>query len=121
MRGNTEDGSADKLFTLRFKPFQGDSQVTITAYREECHDADGKPGVVLEVKHGRKVIFPRGQLWGRLAPRWNLDGPEAKRWAVDCVCYAVYRNTITLDQRAWVQHYGDALNCEASHRYGGGS
>lgn len=118
-------------FTLRIRLYRRDHDprvITITAYDDKWSMADTHGRIDVEVKHGRAVIFPRGQLHCKVAKMagHSSDGIAAKELVLSLVAmhpsagggegddyYADY----TAEQLAWCEEHGEALGVEREARY----
>jgi hypothetical protein len=116
-------------FTLRVQLYRREHDprlITITAFDDLPCDERGAFRITVEVKHGRDVIFPRGQLVCTCAPGWTTDGIRARDLVMDLVAMAPdagsgvgddYWEGYTPDQLAWANRYWEALNVERQARY----
>jgi hypothetical protein len=111
-------------FTLRIRLFESEYDrrlVTITAYDDLGWDSAGRVRLTVEVRHGGKVIFPRGQL--TCALHGTSDGVKAKEFVMSLVAMRPgdtddeYFAGYTEAQLAWATEYGEALSCEREFRY----
>lgn len=134
-------------FTLRITHFgPSDRTLTITAYDgfvpadidetgtgrsgsnaygwTSGRDSAGRVKLTCEVRHGREVIFPAGQLYCAL--HGASDGIEAKELVMALV--AMHPETLrgqedeyyadyTTEQMAWCKEHGEALDVERQNRY----
>lgn len=113
-------------FTLRI-PLRSNlapvGRVTITAYDDLVPqwDSAGRVRLTVEVKHGRAVIFPKGQL--TCALHGTSDGIKAKELVMALVAMrpgdtdADYFEDYTAEQLAWVTEHGEAIGIEREARY----
>jgi len=83
----------------------------------------GHRGIDLEVRHGGKVIFPRGALYCGVPAGTSIEGVDARELALSTVGMRPgdtdeeYFASYTPEQRAWALEYGDAISMERSARY----
>jgi hypothetical protein len=122
------------LFTLRVRLYRDDSRmIVIRAYDATHGPGDGMPGrpigphghhpIDIEVRHGGKVIFPRGFLRCGVNAYTSIDGIEAKELVMSAVAMKPddtdedYFAGYTPDQLAWAEAHGEALSCERDARY----
>ncbi len=100
--------------------------VVITAYDDLVPqwDSAGRVRLAVEVKHGRAVIFPRGQL--TCALHGASDGIAAKELVMGLVAMSPldgsgvepeYFADYTPEQLAWVTAHGEAIDMERQDRY----
>jgi hypothetical protein len=117
---------SDPAFTLRIRLYRREHDarlVTITAYDDLVPgwDSAGRVRLTCEVKHGRAVVFPKGQL--TCALHAASDGIKAKGLVMSLVAMrpgdtdADYFADYTPDQLAWVTEHGEALSMERETRY----
>lgn len=120
---------SDPAFTLKIKPFTSFHdcrQIVIRAFDDMTPQWDfaGRIRLTVEVRHGGKVIFPKGQLYCAL--HGSSDGIEAK----ELVCLLVgmhpsagggeeadYYSDYTPEQLEWVEAYGEHIDRVRSDRY----
>lgn len=109
-------------FTLRIRLCHGDSRlVVIRAWDNAGWDSAGRIKLNVEVRHGGKVIFPKGQL--HCALHGTSDGTAARELVMSLVAMQPgdaeedYFADYTPDQLDWVTRYGGALGCERESRY----
>ena len=116
-------------FTLRFHLYtkaHDPRGITIRAFDDLPSDYRGAFRLTVEVKHGREVIFPRGQLECTLAPGWTTDGNRARELVMALVEMAPdagsgvdddYWEGYSERQLAWVNEHWETLSCERQARY----
>ncbi len=109
-------------FALHIKLYRDDKrQVVIRAFDDSSWDEAGRVKLEIEVKHGRKVIFPRGQLYCALHGSSNSD--EAKELVMSTVAMRPgdtdeeYFADYTPEQLAWASEHGEEIRSEAQARY----
>ncbi len=118
----------DKLFTLKINlHFTPGTLIVITAwdrlweYPKNLHDSHSY--IDIEVRHGGKVIFPRGQLYCGVNAWTATDGIKAKELVMSTVAMKPgdteeeYFKNYTPEQWAWAIEFGEALSVEAASRY----
>lgn len=118
---------SEPAFTLKLQLYRNDSrQIVIRVYDDLVPqwDSAGRIRLTCEVRHGGKVIFPKGQLYCAL--HGSSDGRRAKELILSMVAMHpsdgsgvgddFYRD-YTPAQLEWVECYGDAINWERSARY----
>lgn len=100
--------------------------ITITVWDNLPADSRGAFRLTCEVKHGPRVIFPRGQLVCTLAPGWATDGIAAREHIMALVGMAPdagggegedYYDDYTPEQVAWANEHWEALGCAREARY----
>lgn len=115
-------------FTLRIPLFgRGKGKtLVIVAYDDLGFDYRGAVQLTCEVRHGGKIIFPRGQLTCALSPGKTSDGIHARELVMSLVAMAPdagsgvdddYWEGYTPEQIAWVNEHWEALDMERSDRY----
>ncbi len=116
-------------FTLRIQLYAKSHDprlVVIKAYDDLPYDYRGAVQLTCEVRHGGKVIFPKGQLTCALSPGKTSDGIDAKELIMSLVAMAPdagtgvdddYWTGYTSEQLAWVNEHWEALDMERSDRY----
>jgi hypothetical protein len=112
-------------FTLRVRLYRNDARaIVIRVYDDLGWDEAGRVKLTCEVRHGGKVIFPRGQL--HCALHGSSDGIKARELIMSLVAmhpsagggegedyYADYSE----EQLAWAEEHGEALDMEREVRY----
>ena len=111
-------------FTLRLQPFNrahDPHTIVIRAFDELGWDSAGRIKLTVEVRHGGKVIFPRGFL--TCAVHGTSDGIAAR----ELVCSLVgmrpgdtdedYFAGYSADQLAWAKAYGEHVSMIREGRY----
>lgn len=98
--------------------------ITIRAYDNLGWDSAGRVRLTCEVKHGSRVIFPRGQL--TCALHGTSDGIAAEELIMALVGMAPaarggegedYYADYNPEQIAWANEHWEALGCEREARY----
>lgn len=118
--------SVNVAFTLRIKLYRPEHDkraITIHAYDDLVPqwDSAGRIRLTCEVRHGGKVVFPKGQL--TCALHGTSDGIKAKELIMSLVAMrpgdtdADYFAGYTPEQLAWVTEHGEALGAEREARY----
>lgn len=119
----------DPCFTLRVRLYTREHDarcITIRAYDDmvPSWDEAGRVRLTCEVKHGREVIFPKGQLYCAL--HGTSDGIAARELIMSLVGMAPdagggegedYYADYTPEQIAWANEHWEALACEREARY----
>lgn len=120
------------LFELRVQPYRREHdsrKIIIRAFDKPSHPAMNSTGhsyIDVEVRHGGKVIFPRGQLWCGVNAWTSTDGMAARDLVMSLVAMHPsagggegddYYRDYTEAQLQWAETYGEALDCERSDRY----
>lgn len=99
------------------------SLIVVKAWEKPDAYNDGHRGIELEVRHGGKVIFPRGVLYCGVPAGTSIEGVAARELALSTVGMRPgdtdeeYFASYTPEQRAWALEYGDAISTERSARY----
>lgn len=110
------------LFTLRVKLSFG-RNVTIRAYELFHKHTNSHMYFTVEVLEGRKVVFPKGELYAGVAGH-SIDGKAAKELALSLVAMKPgdadeeYFADYTPDQLEWASENGEWLSYIAAERYG---
>lgn len=116
----------DPAFTLRirlYKPERDPRLIVIYAY-DNCRpswDESGRVRIEVEVRHGGKVIFPRGVLYCAL--HGTSDGLKARELVMSLVAMRPgdtdddYFADYTPEQLAWANEHGESLGIEREIRY----
>lgn len=118
-------------FTLRVRLYRRDYDarlIVIKAYDDLVPQVDyrGAYRLTCEVRHGGKVIFPKGQLVCTLAPGYTTDGIDARELVMALVAMAPdarsgvgddYFADYTESQLEWVNTHWEGLDSERSDRY----
>lgn len=114
-------------FTLRVKLYNSAHDkrlIVIRVFDDLGWDSAGRVKLTCEVRHGGKVIFPRGQLYCAL--HGSSDGIKAKEAIMDLVGMAPdagggegedYYSDYTPEQIEWCNAHWEALGCERQARY----
>ncbi len=114
-------------FTLRVRLYNRDHDariVTITAFDDLGWDSAGRVRLTCEVRHGGRVVFPRGQL--TCALHGSSDGNAARELVMSMVGMHPsagggegddYYEDYTPEQMQWAETHGDALCAESAARY----
>ncbi len=114
-------------FTLRvrlYNPTHDTRTITITAFDDLGWDFAGRVKLTCEVRHGGRVIFPRGQL--TCALHGSSDGVGAKELVMSLVAMypsagggegEEYYSDYTPEQMEWCEAHGGALDMERMDRY----
>lgn len=112
-------------FTLRVRLYNNDKRlIVIRAFDDAGWDEAGRVKLNVEVRHGGKVIFPKGQL--TCALHGVSDGTEAKKLVMSLVAMYQgngsgvdddYYKDYTAEQSAWSEAHGESLDAEWSYRY----
>ena len=119
---------SDPACTMRIKLYRKPGPLVIVKIFDDHFapnwDSAGRVRLTYEVRHGGKVIFPKGQLYGAI--HGSSNGVRAKEHAlahiamhpgdgsgVDDDFYEGY----TKDQLDWVTAHGEALDMERMDRY----
>lgn len=113
------------LFTLRVRLYRREHDPrVIVIHAFDANRFDGSHDRIdVEVRHGGKVIFPRGATYCGLPQGYSLDGINAKELVLSLVAMKPgdtddeYFASYTPEQLAWVEKHGDALGCESQFRY----
>ncbi|MCC6812141.1 MAG: hypothetical protein IT381_32270 [Deltaproteobacteria bacterium] len=101
--------------------------IVIRAFELFDHPDRTRDHLTVEVVHGRRVIFARGQLWVGSPVRGfrdGLDGREARDAVISLVGMAPgdtdrdYFDGYTAEQRGWATENGERISLERSLRYG---
>ena len=113
-------------FTLRLTPFRKEydkRQIIVTVYDDLGWASNGGIKISCEVRHGGKVIFPRGQLWGSLPPGRSSDGIAAREHALAMVAIKPgdtdedFFKDYSPEQLAWLKEYAEHVDMIRSDRY----
>lgn len=127
LKGPTMSNDPNIAFTLRLKLYNPNHDRRVLVVHVFDHlgwDDAGRVKLTYEVRHGGKVIFPMGQLYG--AVHGPSDGARAKEHVLSHI--AMYPGDgsgvgedfyegYTPEQLKWVTTYGEAINIERSDRY----
>lgn len=116
----------DYCFVLRIRLFNRDYDprvIVIRAYDDLIPQWDwaGRTRLTVDVRHGGKVIFPKGQL--TCAVHGASDSKKAKELVMALVAMRPgdtdpgYFADYTHDQLEWANTYGEALGVEREYRY----
>jgi len=112
------------LFTLRVPPMrQGEPAIMVRAYDAPRPSETGHNYIDLEVRHGREVIFPRGQLFCGVNQWTSIDGTEARELALSAVAMKPgdtdrdYFAGYTPAQLAWAEEHGEHVSAYREHRF----
>lgn len=118
---NTKTDNINRCFTLKLQSGNDNRKIVIYTYDDLGWDSAGRVKLSVEVRHGGKVIFPRGQLYCAL--HGSSDGVKARELVLSLVAMkpgdtdADYFNAYTPDQKDWVEAHGDAISSERESRY----
>ena len=116
----------NKLFTLKVAPYRRDydkRQIIITAWDKPKQPSTGHHYIDIEVRHGGKVIFPRGQLYCGVNQWTTTDGMQARELVLTTVAMkpgdtdAEYFEYYTDDQKDWAMAYGEDISMVKQDRY----
>lgn len=95
--------------------------VIIRAFDDLGWDDAGRVKLTVEVRHGGKVIFPRGKL--TCALHGSSDGLKARELVLSLVAMrpedtdADYFADYTPEQLEWAETYGELIGAERETRY----
>jgi hypothetical protein len=110
------------LFTLQFDLSSG--PVTITAWDGQHIDSEhGHRRIDAELKHGNKVIFPRGATYCAVPRGAELDDSDARELVGSLFAMRPgdtddeFFDSYTSEQRAWAEANGEELSCEVQARF----
>lgn len=115
-------------FTLRIRLYRKEHDprvITIVAYEDKWDLASSHGRIDVEVRHGGKVIFPRGQLHCAVSKACghSSDGMAARELVMSLVAMrpgdtdADYFADYTPEQIEWCEEHGEALDMERMARY----
>lgn len=121
--------SVNVAFTLRIKlyrPGHDKRAITIHAYDDLVPqwDSAGRVRLTVEVRHGGRVVFPKGQL--TCALHGTSDGIATRELVMALVAMhpsagggegEYYYADYTPEQLAWCEEHGEALDMERMVRY----
>ena len=108
-------------FTLRVPLLRGEPTIVIRAY--DANSGGTHNRIDVEVRQGRKVIFPRGATHCGIPSGLPIDGIYAKELVMTLVAMkpgdtdSEYFADYTSEQLAWAEKYGELLECERLDRY----
>jgi hypothetical protein len=114
----------NQAFTLRIFPFlrsHDPRAIVIRAFDDLGWDSAGRVKLTCEVRHGGRVIFPRGQL--TCALHGTSDGIRAREMATYLVGMkpgdtdADYFADYTPEQLAWAEEYAEHVHIAGQNRY----
>ncbi len=116
--------SMDRLFGLRIRTHFGNT-IQVTAFDRAAPAVNpyGHSYIDIEVKQGKEIIFPRGQLYCGVNAWTSTDGNAAKELVLSTVAMkpgdtdSDYFRDYTPDQLAWASEFGDLISCERESRY----
>lgn len=126
-------GDPSLAFTLNIKLYKPEYDyglqnikkraIVIRAYDDAPPDGPHHNRIDVEVRHGGKTVFPRGQLYCDLGTRHCTDSDNAKALVMSLVAMrpgdtdSDYFVDYTPDQLEWVEQHGEALSMEREMRY----
>ncbi len=109
-------------FTLRIRLYTQDKrQVVIRAFDDAGWDSAGRVKLNVEVRHGGKVIFPKGQLYCAL--HGTSDGIAARELVLSLVAMKPgdtdeeYFKDYSPEQLDWVAEFAEPLDYARQARY----
>ena len=116
--------SLDHLFTLRVRVGRGEPFVIIRAFKAPyTYSPTGHTRIDVEVRHGGRAVFRRGDTWCAVPCGTTTDGIAAKELVMALVAMkpgdtdSDYFAGYSAEQLAWAEKYGEAIDSERYYWY----